>query len=61
MAHFAYVDDAGAYKADRNSSLTRRNPFYLRVCVLIPAGEPRRGETIFAPMPPVQSAKSQLF
>ena len=36
MAYFAYIDDAGGYQQQRDGDFVKRNPYYIRSCVLIP-------------------------
>jgi hypothetical protein len=38
---FAYIDDAGNYEQYRSSEFIRRNPYYLRGCVIVPAANAR--------------------
>lgn len=38
---FAYIDDAGNYEKERCDDFVKRNPYYLRACVCVPAGSAR--------------------
>jgi len=34
---FAYIDDSGNYQRDRSVDFTKRNPYHVKACILIPA------------------------
>ncbi len=34
---FAFIDDAGNYQAERSARFTKRNPYFIKSCVMIPS------------------------